>query len=215
MNDAGNRGTLFRLCPAATRADGFSLPEMLVASCLLALISAAAFAMLGDLQRTASLQTDMQSALESAMVSLDLIGRFLRQAGNDPHGTSITALAVLSPDEFRVRADCTGSAAPGNPDKGDADGDTDDAYEDIVIRRDRSADTLVLVTAGGGAQTVAENISALAVEFFDSSGNGSASGAGAACARITVTGSCRTVDPRTRRPAGLQLSCDILLQGRR
>lgn len=210
-----NRNTLFRLWAAATRAHGFSLPETLIASCLVALIGAAAFGMLGDLQQTASIQADMQSALEGTIVSLDMVGRFLRQAGNDPRAMSFTGIAAFAVDQIRVRADCTGSAAPGNPDKGDADGDTDDAYEDIVIRRDRNADTIVLVTAGGGAQTVAENISGLALQFFDSFGNETISGSGAARARITVNGSCRTIDPRTRRPPGLRLSCDILLQGQR
>lgn len=215
MIDLGNRSRLSSRWAATTSATGFGLPEMLIASCLLVLIGAAAFGMLGDLQRAVSLQADRQSALEGTMVSLDLIGRILRQAGNDPHGKSITGIAAFLPDEIRARADCTGSAAPGYPDKGDADGDTDDAYEDIIIRRDRTADTLVLVTAGGGAQTVAENISGLALELFDSSGNETTSGSEAARARVTVTGTCRTVEPRTRRPAGLRISCDILLQGQR
>jgi hypothetical protein len=191
---------------------GFGMAEMLIASALLVLIGGAALGLLGQVEQIASSQTDLQSVLQSGLVSLDLLGRILRQSGNDPCNAGIRGLSSAAANETRVCSDVTGSAAPGDPDKGDPDGDTDDSYEDVVIRYDQSADTVQLVTVGGGVQTVAENISALALEFFDPSGTPVGPGPDASRARITLTSTSRTVSPRTRRPFSLRISSEVQLE---
>jgi hypothetical protein len=188
------------------------MAEMLISSLLLVLIGGAAFGLLGEIEQIAASQTDLQSAVQSALISVDLLGRVLRQSGNDPRDAGLCGLSRIAGDEIRVRSDITGSAAPGDPDKGDPDGDTDDTYEDIVIRYDQSADTVQLVTVGGGVQTVAENISALSLEFFDQSGAAVGAGPDASRARITLTSASRTVSPRTRRPFSLRISSEVQLE---
>jgi hypothetical protein len=61
-------------------------------------------------------------------------------------------------------------------------------------------------------QTVAENISAFSLEFFDQSGAAVAAGPDASRARITLTSTSRRVSPRTRRPFNLQISSEVQLE---
>jgi len=113
---------------------------------------------LTEVEHTAVRQADMQAVLDGALFSLDLVQRLLRQSGNDPHGIGLEGLEIAAAGGIHIRSDLTGNS-PGDPDKGDPDGDAEDAYEDVLIRNNTTADTLEVVTVGGGVQTVAEQLS--------------------------------------------------------
>ena len=55
---------------------------------------------------------------------MQTVEQYIRQAGNDPFCTGVAGIAIVSTEEIQIRSDLTGSAGPGNPDKGDPDGDT-------------------------------------------------------------------------------------------
>jgi hypothetical protein len=191
---------------------GFGSLEMLISLVLVLAISGAALGILVQVERVAAVQADFESARDGALVAIDLVERILRQAGNDPSSSGISPLTALSSCEVRTRADLTGSGGPAEPDKGDPDGDTEDAYEDVVIRYAQSADTLRLESAGGGVQTVADNLSAFAIELMNDAGGAVAAGECAARARISLTSRGRSVDPQTRLAFAMRLSGDVELK---
>jgi len=190
---------------------GFSLVEMLIASMLLVVLGGSVLALLVEIEQVAGFQSDQQAALQNTLLGMDLVERLLRQAGNDPRDIGLNALSLAAPNQVRACADLTGASAPGSPDKGDADGDTNDSFEDVVIRRNSSADTLEVVPAGGGVLAVAENITGFSINFFSDQGAPIPAGPSAVRARIALSGRSRTVNPRSRRAFALQLAKDVHL----
>ncbi|MBM3792319.1 MAG: hypothetical protein FJW35_18490 [Acidobacteria bacterium] len=168
--------------PAGPEA-GFSLTEALISSVMLLVLALAAVDSMTAVQRVAALQHDFHGALESAVICSDVLERVTRQCGNDPHEAGIEAFSLLGGGAVRLRSDTTGTSAP---DRGDPDGDTDDSYEDIIIRRNPAADTIEVTTVRGGLQTIAENITELGIAFLDAAGSTTASCSGATRARITI-----------------------------
>ncbi len=195
-------------------AEGFSLAEFMLATGILLVITASIFGMLGDTQRAASYQTEVQAVLDNTRIAMDTVERVLRQAGNDPHATGFDGLTIVSATEARVRADLTGSAGPAYPDKGDPDGDTSDSGEDLTIRYNAGTRSVEVSPTGGSAQPVANYISAFSMQYFDTAGGAAAAGADVRKVSITITGNSTILDPKTRQPFSLQLKTDVQLATR-
>ncbi len=208
-DDDSKRGSA---CPED--AAGFSLAEFMMATGILLVITASIFSMLGDTQRAASYQTEVQAVLDNTRIGMDTVERALRQAGNDPHATGLDGLTIVSATEAVVRSDLTGSAGPALPDKGDPDGDIADSGENLTIRYNAGTSSIEVSPTGGTAQPVANHISAFAMQYFDAAGGAAATGADVRKVSITITGSSTMLDPKTRQPFSLRLKTDVQLATR-
>jgi hypothetical protein len=188
---------------------GFSLVEFIVSAAILLAISITIFEVLNDIQRTAGYQADVQAVLDNTRIAIQTVERCIRQAGNDPYRKGFDAISIIGPAEVGIRSDLTGSAGPGNPNKGDPDGDTNDSGENLAIRYNDRQQRLELIPMHGPAQIIAENISGLSLKYFDADGN--ATGIGRNVRKITVTasGSGRLKDPWTGRQFEVQLDSVI------
>lgn len=187
---------------------GFGLAELLMSTAILLILGASVFGLIAEVQRRTGYQSEVQSVLNNTRSALQTIGRHIRQAGNDPAGSGIDAITVVSSSEIRVRSDLTGSAAPGYPDKGDPDGDIEDSGEDVTIRHNKTSRSLEVVPAGGSAQIVAANISGLLFEFYDGSG-APATGKDVKRVHVTISGTSPIPDPQTSQHFGVELSSDF------
>jgi Tfp pilus assembly protein PilW len=194
---------------------GFSLVEFLISSLIVLVMATSVFDLLNHMQRTASYQTEVQGVLENTRMAMETVERILEQAGNDPSGAGFPGITITSATEVRVCSDLTGSAGPGSPDKGDPDGDIDDANEDVTIRFNASDQSIELIPAGGSAQPIASNISAFAMQYFDSNGVATSSGNDVRRIRVSLTGTSPFPDPQTRQVFCIQISSDVQLAARR
>ena len=190
---------------------GFSLVEFVISSVIFLVICASIFNVLAETQRSASYQSEVQGVLENTRMALETVERFIRQAGNDPVGTGMAGLNIVSSSEIRLRSDLTGSAGA---DKGDPDGDTSDSGEDVTIRYDGSARSLEVISHPGSAQAVANCVSAFSMHYYDSAGAATTAGAEVRRIRINITGATTLANPQTREIFSLQLASDVQLARR-
>jgi len=130
-----------------------------------------------------------------------------------PHNRGFEAITIVSPAEVRVRSDLTGAAAPAHPNRGDPDGDTEEPWEDIVIRYGLSADTVSIVHGRGPAQTIAQEITGFSIQFYDEWGAETEDGSRARMALVTVTGRSIHRISRTGRRFAVTLSSFVHLNG--
>jgi prepilin-type N-terminal cleavage/methylation domain-containing protein len=190
---------------------GFTLPEFLISSLILLLLSSAVFGMLSDVQRAAASQAEVQSVLENSQVALQTVVRYVRQAANDPVGSGLAGIGITSENEIHIRSDLTGSLGSANPDKGDPDGDLNDSGENVTIRYNKSAKTLEVVLDGGTAQIIASNISDFSLQYYDAEGNTTTVGSQVRKIRVSIFATSQVPDPRTRKSFGMQVSSDIFI----
>ncbi len=190
---------------------GFSLVELLISACVLLIISASVFSTMAEVQRLASYQTEVQAVLDNTRIAMQLVKRLIQQAGNDPFDSGLTAITIVSPTAVQIQADRTGSAGPGNPDKGDPDGDINDSGENITIRFNERARRLEVVPSGGSAQIVADYISGFSLEYFDASGSATTVGPEVRKVSVSISGASALADPQTQEVFGIQLSSDVCI----
>ena len=198
----------------ASRDAGFGLAEFLISSAILLLIAASVFGMLAETQRAAGYQNEIHAVLQNTRMALSSLERYIRHAGNDPRNTGFPGITVLSATEIRLRTDITGLAGVGNPDKGDPDGDTDDAEEDVTIRYNSTNQSIDLTPKGGTAQALANNISALSITYYDSTGAVTVNGVDVCRVRVSLTGTSAVSNPQTGHSFSQQLSSEIRLSAR-
>jgi hypothetical protein len=170
------------------RNDGFALIELLIAAFLLLVLGLLLCSILTRIQVSAADWAEIQGALDNTRLAVDRVAHLLREAGNDPYNQGFAALHIVSPLELRLRSDLTGSVGPAKSNRGDPDGDTQDPWEDIVIRYSLSADMVTIVHGRGPAQTVAQEISDFSIRFYDQGGLETTDGNRARLARISATG---------------------------
>ncbi len=196
-------------------APGFSLIEFLLASLITLIVACAALELLAGTQRSALWQADMQEVLDNVRGAMDAATRHLRHAANDPRHAGFEGISILSATELRLRSDFTGSEGSSDPDKGDADGDTEDAAEDIRIRYNAVDRSLEVISEAGSPQAVAGNISEFQLRFVDANGDETSAGAAVRGVWITITGDGSVPDPFTNRPFKVQIVGYVRLLARR
>lgn len=188
---------------------GFTLTELLISILILSVASTALFSILADIQHAAGYQSEVQAVLNNTQIAMQTVQRYVRQAGNDPLDCGAAGITILGPEEMRIRSDITGSAGPGNPDKGDPDGDVRDSSEDIALRYNHRNRSLEVVPAGGAAQIVAGNISGITFSYYNAAGGAAASGTEVRTVGISIFGASLQPDPRTHQYFGVQLDSRI------
>ncbi len=187
---------------------GFTVAEFMISALILLAVTSALFTMLSDIQRTASYQTEVHAVLNNAQTAIQTIERYIRQAGNDPHGIGVPGITIVSSTVLKIQSDLTGSSGA-NTDKGDPDGDTNDSGENVTIRFNDQARTLEVVPDGGPAQIIAGNISGLTFQYYDAAGGVTTLGSEVRRIAVTVSGSSLLPDPRTHQIFGIRLSSEI------
>jgi type II secretory pathway pseudopilin PulG len=188
---------------------GFALVEFLISASLLLLVASSVFGLLSEIQRKSGYETEVQAVLNSTRLAMHTVGRYLRQAGNDPLGTGLTAISLAEASRVGIRSDLTGSESPGYPDKGDPDGDTLDSGEEVIIRYNSATRSLEIVPGGGSAQIIAGYISSLSFAYYDAEGRPAATGGTVQKVRVTISGTSLLGDPYTNRKFGIQLTSDF------
>jgi hypothetical protein len=188
---------------------GFALTEFLISALILLATSCAIFNMLMEVQRTASYQSEVQSVLSATQIAMQTVERHIRQAGNDPLQSGVAGITIVSSQEMRIQSDLTGSAGPGDPDKGDPDGDIRDSGESVTIRYNSRTRSLEIVPDGGPAQIVASGISYLSFTYYNAGGGTAASGSEVRKIGVSISGTSLLPNPRTRQIFGVQISSDI------
>jgi Tfp pilus assembly protein PilW len=188
---------------------GFVLVEFLVAAALTLIISTGIYGVLAEIQRWTSYQREVQDVSFNARSALETVERILRQAGNNPHNISMTGITIGDSTYVHIQSDLTGSLSPGQPDKGDPDGDVDDSGEDVSVRYNAAARTLELVSGAGSAQPFANYISALSFQYYDAAD--AVTGVGADVRRISVYISAATtlLHPQTHNAFGISLTASV------
>ena len=128
---------------------------------------------------------------------------------------------------MRLRSDLTGSARCATPgctcletdstlrDKGDPDGRTDAAGEDVTISYDSATSTVNITPQGAGAvQPIANYISAFTLQYFDQNGIATAVGANVLKIKITMTGTTTLANPQTKKTFGQTVTSDVQIATR-
>lgn len=188
---------------------GFALTEFLLSSLILLAVSSAVFSVLIETQHAAGYQTEIQSILDNTQIALQTIERYIRQAGNDPLNSGTAGITIVSSQEMRIRSDLTGSAGPGDPNKGDPDGDTNDPGENVTIRLNTRTRSLEIVPDGGSAQIVASGISGLSFTYYNAAGGIAATDNEVCKIGISISGTSLLPNPRTHQFFGVQLNSEI------
>jgi len=205
----GTVRTAARAAARMPRGDsGFSLVELLVAVIVFGVVAAAAYAMLNGMQEDAAYQSETQAVLDDALVVMQTAEKYLRQAGNDPLASGLAGIAVLGDREIRVRADLKGSLGASEPDKGDPDGDVDDADENVTLRFN-PANRSFEVVSGGAAQLVGSRIHDLRFRCYDAEGNPTTDGERVRLVEVTVSGAADRPHPKTRKAFAVELQSKV------
>lgn len=173
-----------------TGTAGFSTLEVLIATAMLTTVIGTVSALVMSLQKGHIAEQDISEVQQNQRYAMDSILRAVRGAGNDPNGIGVVRFD-LDPngngqyDDLRVRSDFN---LP--------DGDTSDADE--VVTFSLASNVLSMTDAATGAVSeLAQNISAISFEYFDSAGSASTDPASIVKVRVTITGVTARRDPRT------------------
>jgi hypothetical protein len=184
---------------------GFSLMEFTVSAVILLVLSIVIFSTLNKIQCTAAYQADTQAVLDNTRIALQVVERCIRQSGNDPFHSGFNAISVVSSSEMRIRSDITGSADPGNSNKGDPDGDINDSGEDLTIRYNSNKRRIEMISPNGPAQIIADNIAGFSLQYFDTEGNETHTGKDVRKIKVTISGSAVQKDMQTEELFGVQM----------
>ena len=210
---------------------GFTMVEFVISAVILLLISAALFTILAETQRSSSYQTEVQAVMDNTRIAMDTVEGYVRQAGNDPCRAAgfvgIGDGGVMTATSVRLRSDLTGSARCATPgctcletdstlrDKGDPDGRTDAAGEDVTISYDSATSTVNITPQGAAAvQPIANYISAFTLQYFDQNGIATAVGANVLKIKITMTGTTTLANPQTKKTFGQTVTSDVQIATR-
>lgn len=183
--------------------------EFLLSALILLVLCASVFGVIGEIQRTAGYQAEVQSVLNNSRIAIETLKRHIRTAGNDPLAIGLTGITIVGPSEVVVESDLTGSAGPSDPDKGDPDGDIEDSGEHVAIRHNAKTRTLEVVPYGSSAQVVANYISGISFRYFDAEGNETSIGGDVRRISVIVSAAGTRPDPQTHKIFGVELSSDI------
>lgn len=178
---------------------GFSTLELLIATALLTMVVGTVATLINNLQKGHIAQQDLSEMQQNERYAMDAILRAVRGAGNDPNGIGVVKFDIDPDgngqhDDLRVRSDF-------NP----PDGDVTDADE--VVKFSVSGNILSMTDESTGtASELAQNISSVNFQYFDSAGNATTTVANIAKVKVTINGISSRRDQRTGNFATLSLT---------
>ena len=184
---------------------GYSLVELLIVTLILGILTTSLFSMLDDLQREVTYRSETQAVFDNLRVAIETLEKYIRQAGNDPHGTGFYGITIISDQAVMIRADLKGSHGR---DRGDPNGDVDGSDETVTLRFN-PANQSVEIVAGGAAQIVCNRISDLKFRYYDTDGNLTVDGNRVRRIAVTISGLAEWPNPGTREIFGIELEREI------
>ena len=190
---------------ASVAVNGFSLTELLIAMLILSLLTASLFPLLSDLQRETTYRSEIQAVFNNVRIAIETLEKYIRQAGNDPHGTGFHGVTIISDQAVMIRADLKGSLGPG---KGDPNGDVNGPDETVTLRYN-PVNQSVEIVAGGAAQIVCNRIGDLKFRYYDADGNITEDGSEVRRITITISGLADIPNHRSRQIFGIEFERDI------
>jgi type II secretory pathway pseudopilin PulG len=179
--------------------------ELLISTLILGILTASLFPMLNDLQRETAYRSETQAVLDNIRVAIETLEKYIRQAGNDPHGIGFQGVTIVSDQAVTIRADLKGSISP---DKGDPNGDVAGPDETVTLRFN-PVNQSVEVVAGGTAQIVCNRIGDLKFRYYDADGNLTTDGSRVRRIVVTISGLAGWPKPGTREVFGIELEREI------
>ncbi len=111
------------------QARGFSLVELLIVTAVMIVVSGLIGSLMITIQRQYMSQQALIDASNNARVVLDLMLRLARVAGNNPNPEDFSFEPIHPDPDGNSQMDSIRLLADWNP----GDGDTDDAYEDMIF----------------------------------------------------------------------------------
>jgi len=184
---------------------GFSLVEMLIATLIMGIMTASLFPLLNDFQRETSYRSEMQAVLDNIRIAIETLEKYIRQAGNDPHGAGFQGITIINDQEVTIRADLKGSLGS---DKGDPNGDVIGPDENVTLRFN-SANQSLEVVSGGTAQIICNRIGNLKFRYYDADGYLTIDGSRVRRIAVTIQGMADWPNPKTHEVFGIELERDI------
>jgi len=184
---------------------GFSLVEMLIAMLILCVLAASLFPLLNDFQRETAYRSETQAVFDNIRVAIETLEKYIRQAGNDPHGAGFQGITIISDQAVTIQADLKGSHGP---DKGDPNGDVSGPDETVTLRFN-PANRSVEIVSGGTAQIVCSRVNDLKFRYYDSDGNLTMDGSRVRRVAVTISGLADRPNPKTREVFGIELEREI------
>jgi type IV pilus assembly protein PilW len=167
---------------AMGNSKGFTLPELLVAMVVTAVITASVYSVYRSQQKSFLVQDQVAEMQQNLRAALHLMEREIRMAGYDPSGKLSAGIQSMNSANLRFTQDIhdgvdnDGDGLIDEPDEaGNSDGDVGDPGEDItylLFDQDGDGDLDLCRSEDGGAtvQLLAENIDALNFVFRDALG---------------------------------------------
>jgi prepilin-type N-terminal cleavage/methylation domain-containing protein len=184
---------------------GFSLVELLMSLLILGILTASLFPFLNDFQRETACRSETQAVLDNIRIAIETLEKYIRQAGNDPHGAGFQGVTIVSDQAVTIRSDLKGSKGS---DKGDPNGDVSGPDENVTLRFN-PANQSVEIVAGGTAQIVCNRIGNLKFRYYDADGNLTMDGSRVRRIAVTISGVAEQPNPKTREYFGIELEREI------
>ncbi len=192
---------------------GFTFVELLISVGILAVISSGIFALVVKNQQRYSAEEDYAVAVQNARGAIDLVGRYIRQAGNNPQRAAFAPFSYAN-NTLTIRSDLTGSRGGGTLDStGDPDGLVSAAYETITVRYDSNTKQLLL-NMGSGEEVIASNLDSVQFSFFNNAGAVTADMTDVYSISIVLKALSSKNDPQTHKPNGITLSATVFVRAK-
>jgi type II secretory pathway component PulJ len=137
--------------------DGVSLAELLISLAILGLVLAGVFSVLHTALAAYRWGVGRVEAQQSARLALERIAAELREAGYDPTGAGIHAIAVAGPALVTFERDLNGNGVV-------------DATRERVTFVLRAGETTLRRDAGGGGQPIIDGVRRFSLHYFDRAG---------------------------------------------
>ncbi len=151
---------------------GFTLVELLVAVSISAIIMTGVYAAYNSQNKSYVVQEEVAALQQNLRAAIFYMSNQIREAGCNPNpaqmDTNRPRILTADVGEINFTADITGGAT------GNADGDTDDSYENVtysLYTSDGIQKLGVKSTATATNQPVVENVDALNFVYLDQNGN--------------------------------------------
>lgn len=210
------------------RESGFTLMELLVASVCTMIVLGSAVALTSQIQNGYRRQIENSAGEQEARYALEWINRYLRGAGNNPHGatesdcpgasTDFEGL-ILNPDGDALNDDIT-IQSDINPPDGLIGGESPtctQAHEHVTISHDPATNTIVFLDQAVGATATTRTdsvISGLEFTYLGSDHAPTATAANVFYVRTRITIRTRTVDGASGSPDSRVLTSEVRVRER-
>lgn len=195
---------------------GFSFIEVMVVTAILSVVLGAIFAVAYQAQMSFESEKQFTDTSQQARMALDQIVRHVRQAGNDPlgylKGHSIPAVHVGSSSSATINSDITGSF---DGTTGDPDGALNSPLEIVSVNYNSSLKRVTIdINDGRGPQTMADNIEAFNLRYFDKLGAETTVSADVTAVRVEMTAATDRPDRRTGKQNSVTLRSDVFIRSK-